>query len=413
MGHQKDIQILRDLASTYLEIAMEDRQQELRELWRKHNSLVKTRPLVLMRLAGAAWNEIPEVKPQCEDPFYRQHEGVLRRAIYNRCFEDDTVLEPWIIQPASRITPPEGRWGVRIRHIHSNVPGGAWKFDPPLRELEDSGKLVEPHHQINEETTARNAERLVEALGDILVVVVDRSPAYKGFAGDLSTDLAHLRGLEQVMWDMVENPDWLHEVLAFMRDGVLNTHHEAEQAGDWHLCNHSNQSVPYSLELDDPKPNGGSVTRGQLWGFMAAQEMAQVSPQMHDEFMLQYQMPIMAQFGLIAYGCCEDLTHKIEYLRNIPNLRRIAVTPSADVRRNAEQIGGDYVCSWRPNPSEMLCCGFDPNYVRQTVADAMAAFGEYGCHVDITLKDVQTIQHQPENAKEWVRIVRSTTEDYL
>ncbi len=40
-------------------------------------------------------------------------------------------------------------------------------------------------------------------------------------------------------------------------------------------------------------------------------------------------------------------------LRQFPNLRNIVVTPRADVRRCAEQIGTDYVISWRPNPADM------------------------------------------------------------
>ena len=131
---------------------------------------------------------------------------------------------------------------------------------------------------------------------------------------------------------------------------------------------------------------------------------------MHDEFMLRYQMPIMEKFGLVAYGCCENLTQKIGYLRKIPDLRRIAVVPSADVRESAEQIQQDYVFSWRPNPSEMICCGFNPDHIHKVVKDGMEA--SKGCHVDITLKDVQTVQHHPENLRKWVRIVRDITDNY-
>ena len=58
-----------------------------------------------------------------------------------------------------------------------------------------------------------------------------------------------------------------------------------------------------------------------------------MSPAMHDEFLLQYQLPILKQWGLVGYGCCENLTQKIDILRQIPNLRVIGVTPRADVRR--------------------------------------------------------------------------------
>ena len=89
---------------------------------------------------------------------------------------------------------------------------------------------------------------------------------------------------------------------------------------------------------------------------------------------------------------------------------RIAVTPVADVAKCAEQIRDDYVFSWRPNPSQMICCGFNPDLVRKLVADALEASN--GCHVDITLKDVQTVQHRPENLREWTALVRSLAERY-
>ncbi len=409
MTNNGDIQILRDLAKKYREISNKDIQNERRDLWRKHNSLERTRPLIYMRWL-AAWHETPESKLECEDPFYRQHENFLRQMIFQDTIGDDYIIEPWITQSASFITPPEGLWGLRIRHIPSPEPGGAWKFDPPIKSLEDFSQMVEPHHVVNEEATARNVAKLQDAVGDILEVNVDRGPVYQVWHADLSTDLAHLRGLEQAMWDMADNPEWLHGLLSFMSNGVLTTHEEAEAAGDWHLCNHQNQAMSYAQELADPKANSESVKRDQLWCFVASQEMAQVSPAMHDEFMLRHQLPIMEKFGLAAYGCCEDLTHKIDMLRKVPNLRRIAVTPWADVRKCAEQIGQDYVFSWRPSPAEMICSGFDPDYIRKVVKDAMEA--SKGCHVDITLKDVQTVQHRPENLKEWVKIVREITDDY-
>jgi len=409
MSNQKDIQIIRDLAKKYRDIASKEIQDERRDLWRRHNSLEKTRPLIYVRWL-AAWHEAPESKLKCEDGFYRRHENFLRQMLFQDTIEDDYIIEPWITQRASVKTPPNGAWGVRIRHIPSPRPGGAWKFDPPIKNLEDISQLVKPHHIIDEEATARNVARLKDAVGDILEVNVDRSPAYTVWHGDISTDLAHLRGLEQVMWDMVDNPEWLHEFVGFMSEGILTTHNEAEEAGDWHLCNHQNQAMPYALELSDPEANSETVKRDELWCFIAAQEMAQVSAEMHDEFIFSYQLPIAEKFGLLAYGCCEDLTYKIKYLRKFPNLRRIAIAPLADVRKCAEQIGQDYVLSWRPNPSEMICCGFDPDHIRKVVKDAMEA--SKGCHVDITLKDVQTVQHKPENLKKWVKIVREISDKY-
>jgi hypothetical protein len=130
---------------------------------------------------------------------------------------------------------------------------------------------------------------------------------------------------------------------------------------------------------------------------------------MHEEFLLRYQRPILDKFGLVAYGCCEDLTRKIDMLRSVPNLRRIAVAPVADVARCAEQIGRDYVMSYRPNPAEMVCCGFDEDRVRRIVRRDLAACR--GLCVDITLKDVNTVEHHPQRLAAWVRIVKEVIEE--
>jgi hypothetical protein len=208
----------------------------------------------------------------------------------------------------------------------------------------------------------------------------------------------------------VDHPEWLHRLAGFMRDGILRTHEQAEAAGDWGLCDHQNQAMPYCRELRDPAPNVNGVTRGELWGYMAAQEMTLVSPRMHDEFLLQYQLPILAAFGLTAYGCCEDLTHKIDMLRQIPNLRRIAVAPAADVARCAEQIGQDYVLAYRPSPADMVSYGFEPDRIRTILRSDLDACRD--CHVDITLKDVETVEGDPDRVRMWVEIVRDVIEGW-
>ena len=93
----------------------------------------------------------------------------------------------------------------------------------------------------------------------------------------------------------------------------------------------------------------------------------------------------------------------------MPNLRRIAVAPRADVARCAEQIGGDYVMSYRPNPAEMVCCGFNADRIRRILRrDLTACRGQ--C-VDVTLKDVNTVEHQPQRLAQWVRIVREVIDE--
>jgi len=403
MAIATDIQILRDLAARYTELCASDDQREKRDLWRDHNSLLPTRPLIYVR--AIPYDDEPALQRQdCVDPFYQHYESWFRLMFAHAATGDDYTFFPYVAVGAVHVLPPEGLWGVPFGRIPSTERKGSWMFDPPLKELSDIEKLVFPRHEIDEAATTAQHARLQEAIGELIPVIVDRQPAWNMWSADLSTHLAYLRGLEQTMWDMMDNPEWLHRLLAFMRDGILAAQAQAEAASDWRLCDHQNQAMPYARELPDPAADSAPVSRKQLWDFCASQETTLVSPPMFDEFMLQYQLPIMKNFGLVAYGCCEDLTEKIDVLRQIPNLRRIAVAPRANLRRCAEQISTEYIISWRPNPAETVSCGFDPEHIRKSTRKALEI--TKGQYIDITLKDVETVEGQPERLREWVKIVR-------
>ena len=400
----KDREALRDLAKRYLDICNVPEQQERRKRWRAHNSFKDDRPLIYVR--AFAWHEMPQSVRQCEDPFARSYENFFRNHLFWDTLNDDSIFEPWVTVHAAH---KSAGWGMGAKRISPGVSGGACKFDNPIKELDDIRKLKAPWHEIDEEKTAVNAQRLHDVMGDIITINVDRGPAYRMWSGDISTNLGSLRGIEHFMMDMMDNPEWLHQLVSFMSEGVLRTHDQAEEAGDWGLCAHQNQAMPYAEELEDPAPNHNGVKRSQLWGYMAAQEFALVSPAMHDEFLLQYQIPILSKFGLAAYGCCEDLTQKIDILRQIPNLRRIAVSPFADVARCAEQIGRDYILSYRPSPTDMVGYGFDPDRIRRILKRDLEAAKH--CHVDITIKDVETVQSDPDRMRNWVAVTRQVIEE--
>jgi hypothetical protein len=401
-----DKEILRDLAQRYLAICNKKVQQERRDAWRRLNSLEEVNPLIYVR--AFAWQEMPGSQLQCQDPFFHPYENFFRESLFRDTFDDDFIFEPWVTVKAVHKAEPGCLWGLPWAWSERVDPRGSRVWDPPLKDPKDLAKLQKPHHRIDEEATARRVARVRDAIGDIIPVAVDRGPLQRKGRSDISHELTQLRGLDQMMWDMMDRPEWLHRLLAFMRDGILGVHAEAEAAGDYTLLTHLNQAMPYALELDDPSADGKPVTRDQLWFFCASQETTLVGPKMFDTFMLQYQIPIMAKFGLVAYGCCEDLTPKIDLLRQIPNLRRIAVALTADVATCAEQIGADYVLSYRPSPTDMVGYDFDPERILDILRRDLRACREHGCHVDITLKDVETVQGDPTRVQKWVQLARQT-----
>ena len=404
--------VLRELALQYLEVATSPEQARRRALWSRHNSLQKTTSPVL--LCFGMWNawcqkDYSADTLACEHPLLRQYEWFFKIRLLQWQMGDDDVFEPWITLDASR----DPRWGwnnpygdaMSFVQQKSAMSGGASKHRAVLTDWKDMDKLEAAPHRIDEEATRRRLGIVQDALGDLIDIDVRRTPLYHVWRADLATNLAELRGMEQIMIDVYEEPEELHRLLAFMRDAVLANQQEAEDAGDYSLTSAENQGCSYAEDLEALKPNCPGKKRKEIWGHMAAQEYTLISPEMHDEFLLQYQLPIIEKFGPIKYGCCEDLTRKIDLLRKIPNLRTIAVAPSADVGRCVEQIGRDYVIAWHPNPTDMVASqNADESRIRKIIREELGKLKGSCFHV--LLKDIETVCGEPLRMKRWVEIVR-------
>jgi len=129
---------------------------------------------------------------------------------------------------------------------------------------------------------------------------------------------------------------------------------------------------------------------------------------MFAEFIFPYQLPILDRFGLNCYGCCEPLDKRWRYIQNIPRLRRVSVSPWADIEVMAEQLGNRYIFSLKPNPAYLAVPVMDEDFVRSGLKKTMAAI--HDCRVEIIMKDNHTIGNNPENVKRWCRIAREETE---
>ena len=409
MRNPQDVAVVRGLAARYAEIAALPIQEEKRRLWTQHFSLQRTRVPILSTYG--MWNVwcrdvFGDQRMTCTDPFLRGYERDLRMRIFqHEVVGDDSIQEPWLTLGASVKGGWGQLWGVSESMQGAGVEGGAAAFDPPLKSWDDVAKLRMTHHEVDEAETARNLERLTNAVGDILPIDVVRTPAHNGFMSDISTSITKLRGLEALMLDMYESPQELHRLLAFMRDSILENNREAEEAGHYSLTSGQNQAACYASGLERPRPNSGPRRRKDIWGFGAAQEYTLISPAFHEEFLFQYQRPILEHFGLVHYGCCEDLGQKIDMLRKLKNLRSIAVTPVANVRHCAEQIGADYAIAWRPNPTDMVCYGYDEERIRRIVTDGLAACR--GGFPHIHLKDIETVEGDVTRLTRWVKLVRT------
>jgi hypothetical protein len=135
-----------------------------------------------------------------------------------------------------------------------------------------------------------------------------------------------------------------------------------------------------------------------------AQIFTTVSPAMHNEFEIEYSIPWYKRFGLGYYGCCEPLHLKIDIVRRLPNVRKISISPWADVEVATAAIAGDYVVSRKPSPALLAPDTWNPGNVEADLKDTLDKCRRHGCPVEFILKDISTVRYQPQRLWEWARI---------
>ena len=115
-------------------------------------------------------------------------------------------------------------------------------------------------------------------------------------------------------------------------------------------------------------------------------------------------MPVIERFGLCYYGCCEPVHARWPVLQQIPNLRRVSVSPWCDQAYMAEQLGQDYIFCRKPNPTLISTASWDEEMLRADLRQTLEVAGD--CNLEIVMKDVHTLADEPWRLGRWVEIAR-------
>ncbi len=241
-----------------------------------------------------------------------------------------------------------------------------------------------------------------------------------GWGNSLIDIWCELRGLEQVMYDLYEEPEFTREAMNILYEGRLKYLNQGIKEKIWKLNNNeylvngtATACGSNGLACTDLLPAAdynGEVQLKDLWGYCMAQEFTAVSPDMLEEFVLPYQKKLSALFGMNAYGCCEKMDVKYDVVtKYIPNLRQIAVSAFSDIKIGAERIGGDYVISWKVNPTDVFHT-FNPDRTKKMISEGMAAAN--GNPLIVELREAQTCCGHVEYGISWVDICMELAQQY-
>lgn len=399
----KEKSTLKELAKKIFDISQRDIEKEKAILWTKHNDLQAVRPMIFIDPENG-WNEIiPASELVCEDPLARVWEMFLRKQIYwVETIKDDKVIEPYFDVPYCY---SDTGWGVEL-HKHGGEDGGSYIVDPAIIDYKkDLSKVKFPEIIIDEKASQRMFDLANDIFYDILKV---RKKDTWWWTLGMTWDFINLRGLDNLMMDLIVNPDYVHSTMKLLSDGylkrlvwfeenrLLSSNTEGTYVGSG--------GFGWTSQLTKPSDIVDNVMTMDMWGFCESQETVGVSPEMFNEFILPYQMPILERFGLNCYGCCEPLDARWDYIKKIPRLRRVSSSPWANKEKMANQLENKYIMSVKPSPMPLSATNMNEDLVRNELRETLDA--TKGCVIELIMKDNHTIGNNPRNVSRWVEIAR-------
>lgn len=397
-----EIEVLRALANEVAEISQRPEMAEKAKLWTAHNDLKTDTPVVFIDPENG-WNEcIPANTLKCRDPLARVWEMYLRKQIFwANEMKDDKVIEPYFDVPYSY---SDTGWGLELAKI-GGENGGSYIVKQAIEDYEeDFDKLYYPKLIIDWAESGRLMELAQEVFGDILIV--RRKNTWWWTLG-MCWDYVNIRGMEDFMCDFVAEPEWVHRMMELLCRGKLEMLDFLEKH-DLLALNTGGTYVGsggFGFTEELPKAGfDGHVTTQHMWGFCDSQETVSVNPDMYGEFILPYHKRILERFGLNCYGCCEPYNPRWKYVKQLPNLRRVSVSPWADWSTVPEYLGKNYIASVKPKPTPLATEVMHEDLVR---ADCRRMVEQTkGGICEFIMKDNHTLGGDPRHATRWVEIMR-------
>ncbi len=411
MFSKHDVEILRTTAKQVKEAADRDNSEEKIAFWKRHTSLKGERPAVFVHPDYSWFELIPRESLQCEDPYARKLERKMKKVIFHSKYlpDDVPILDTINVEKVIHNT----MWGVEPQRILTGQYAGAYKHAPIIEEPEDWKKLSKPKVSHDEEATRIRYEAVCNAVGDILKPVLVGNTNY---SVHMMNWYCSYRGLDNMLTDLILEPEMVHEAIQFFTEGVIDMYRQMEEQNLLSLNNdntyHYTGGVGYNDELPGEDFDPNHVKLKNVWGAAEAQEFAVVSPAMHEEFILQYERKVLELFGLNGYGCCDDLSRKLDNVLKIKNLRRVAVCPWADISNFVPVLQDKYLMTWKPQPAPLAMNDFNASVeesIRKELCEGVRK--ARGGRLELILRDTTTVKCEPERFTKWIEIAREAIKE--
>ncbi len=406
---------LRELAKRQLDYANHPIMAERTALWYRHNALQGERPLIVMEMDTFEGDMLPT--PRCTSPAAIQIERNLLRHIVNYEEIGDDKVVPATYTVYWDIDIDE--FGIEIPTEHGVDASGrtvGYHWQHPIRNLrEDFQRLKPATFSVDREATFTWKSFVEDILGDVLPVEI-KNASLRWHATPCAK-IVQLMGLEAMMIAMIDEPDAMHALFAYLRDSILGFAKWQEREGLLTLNNGNDYAGAGSYGFTHELPTDnyyrtGHVTTADLWLNINSQETVSISPRMYGRYVYPYYCEIAEPFGLTYYGCCEPV-HDIweKYVSKLPHLRKVSISAWCNEDYMGEALrGSGVIYSRKPSPNFVgVGTEFDEEgfaaHIRKTLTAAR------GCATEIIFRDIYTLNGDRSKPGRAVQITRDLIND--
>ena len=397
MTLERQRSLVRDLARRHMEIATSEEMEVKARRWRDTTSGRKPDRCPVWLNLNACRREVQPLEGlKCEDRFLRDAEDRLRWSLACHDLGDDSVLLPRWTVPAAVHFEGKHRYGVPFNRIEPTIKGGAWAYDPPIHNEKELDKLTDPRWHHDEEETVRRRERAQDLLGDIMPVEAVCGPNANAMLDNLASSLV---GMDKLMLFLAIDKPLVHRLMAYLRDTALSAMAQIEAMG---VLTENNDGPKHFSDSLRKTPPGQPLKASDLWIWTNSQNFELVGPDQWREFLLEYQRPILERFGATSYGCCENLTRKIDGVLTIKNLRIFVNSPWTRLEATAPRCAERGLCiEWRQLATDiMLTPDFD--LIEKKLRSGLEI--TKGVNRFIILQEVQSVENDLPRFKRWVEL---------
>jgi hypothetical protein len=415
---EADKKTLRALGERLAALAALPVQDETADKWRALNGLKQVKPMVW--IDEVPWHEMDvddELRLQTTSEWSRYHEWELRKLIYQwEHMPADMVIEPAVYSP---LVVHNTAFGI-VEDVDIAITDAANSivsrhFNIQVRDEEDLEKIKVP--VVTHDVAA--SEQQYQQLQEIFSGTIDvKTRGANGFCFWFAPwdEMIRWWGVQELLLDLYDRPELVHKAIDKLVNAYLSMLDQFEEQNLLRLNNTyyriGSGGLGYTDELPQPDYDPEHVRAKDLWGNGAAQIFSDVSPRMHWEFSLQYEVRWMSRFGLNYYGCCDPLHRKMGILDRVPNLRKVSMSPWVDVDQAVASMGNRYVFSYKPNPAVFAEQTWHLDKARHELETVLTKAKAHGCVVEVIMKDVSTVRYQPQRLWEWAAMAAEMTKRF-